>query len=92
MKLSDAVPAIKVDPKTYRITADGEDMICKPADCPPLARLENCSNLRGRQRPKKLKTIPAAPRNRLCAWPAGQQRTGYGNHSICCTASNVGVD
>jgi urease subunit alpha len=41
MKLNDALPAIKVDPKTYRVTADGGDMICKPADHLPLARLYN---------------------------------------------------
>ncbi|HTV35327.1 MAG TPA: urease subunit alpha [Xanthobacteraceae bacterium] len=41
MKFNDALPAIKVDPKTYRVTADGADMICKPAERLPLAKLYN---------------------------------------------------
>lgn len=38
MKLNDALPKITVDPKTYRVTADGEEIAVKPASKLPLAR------------------------------------------------------
>jgi urease subunit alpha len=36
--LNDALSAITIDPKTYRVRADGEDLICEPAKVVPLAR------------------------------------------------------
>jgi urease subunit alpha len=36
---NDALPAIEVDPETYRVTADGELCHCDPADRVPLGRL-----------------------------------------------------
>ncbi|KAL1915571.1 uncharacterized protein VTP21DRAFT_6695 [Calcarisporiella thermophila] len=37
MKLNDALPAMRVDPETYAVTADGADCECKPAMEVPLA-------------------------------------------------------
>jgi urease subunit alpha len=36
---NDALPAIEVDPETYRVTADGELCSCDPVDTVPLGRL-----------------------------------------------------
>jgi urease subunit alpha len=36
---NDALPAIEVDPETYRVTADGELCTCDPVDRVPLGRL-----------------------------------------------------
>ena len=36
---NDALPAIEVDPETYRVTADGELCTCEPVDRVPLGRL-----------------------------------------------------
>lgn len=41
MKLNDALPKITVDPKAYRVTADGEEIAVKPASKLPLARRYN---------------------------------------------------
>lgn len=41
MRLNDAMPAIEVDPETYRVTVDGQDVSCEPADRLPLAQLYN---------------------------------------------------
>ena len=38
MKLNSCLPAIKVDPETYRVTADGEVLTCKVAEELPLGR------------------------------------------------------
>uniref|UniRef100_A0A2P2PZG5 Urease domain-containing protein n=1 Tax=Rhizophora mucronata TaxID=61149 RepID=A0A2P2PZG5_RHIMU len=38
MKFNDALPDIKVDPETYRVTADGMDLICSAATLVPLSR------------------------------------------------------
>jgi urease subunit alpha len=38
MKLNDACPAITVDPETFRVTADGEPLVCEPLKALPLAR------------------------------------------------------
>ena len=38
MKLNDACPEIKVDPETYRVTADGAVLTCEPLDELPLAQ------------------------------------------------------
>jgi urease subunit alpha len=38
MKLNNATPAIEVDPETYRVTADGVDLVCAPAHRLPLAQ------------------------------------------------------
>lgn len=38
MKLNFATPEIKVDPETYRVTADGEVLECEPLDKLPLAQ------------------------------------------------------
>jgi urease subunit alpha len=35
---NDALPAIEVDPETYRVTADGEPCTCEPASHVPLGR------------------------------------------------------
>ena len=35
---NDALPAIEVDPETYRVTADGEPCTCEPVDRVPLGR------------------------------------------------------
>jgi urease subunit alpha len=41
MKLNDALPSIAVDPKSYRVTADGQELVCEPAKVLPLARRYN---------------------------------------------------
>ena len=38
MRLNDATPKIQVDPETYRVTADGEHLVCAPAERLPLAQ------------------------------------------------------
>src|SRR5207247_11141242 len=38
MKLNDATPAIRVDPETYTVTADGEALTSEPATVLPLAQ------------------------------------------------------
>jgi len=38
MKLNDAMPVIDVDPETYRVTADGVELTCEPAESLPLAQ------------------------------------------------------
>ncbi len=38
MKLNDALPVIDVDPETYRVTADGQELTCAPAQTLPLAQ------------------------------------------------------
>jgi urease subunit alpha len=38
MKLNDALPKISVNPKTYLVTADGEELICEPSSLVPLAQ------------------------------------------------------
>jgi urease subunit alpha len=38
MKLNDALPRITVDPETYRVTADGEELRSSPAKVLPLAQ------------------------------------------------------
>jgi urease subunit alpha len=38
MKWNDALPKITVDPETYRVTADGEHLVCEPAKTLPLAQ------------------------------------------------------
>ncbi|HIE92195.1 MAG TPA: urease subunit alpha, partial [Acidobacteria bacterium] len=38
MKLNDALPSISVDPETYVVTADGEELHAEPADVLPLAQ------------------------------------------------------
>lgn len=38
MKLNDATPDIDVDPETYRVTADGVELTCEPAEKLPLAQ------------------------------------------------------
>jgi len=38
MRLNDATPEIRVDPETYRVTADGEHLTCPPAKTLPLAQ------------------------------------------------------
>lgn len=38
MKLNDATPQISVDPETYRVTADGVELTCEPAEKLPLAQ------------------------------------------------------
>jgi urease subunit alpha len=38
MKLNDTLPKIMVDPETYRVTADGEDLTSVPAKVLPLAQ------------------------------------------------------
>jgi urease subunit alpha len=35
---NDATPEIEVDPETYRVTADGELLVCEPAKVLPLAQ------------------------------------------------------
>jgi urease subunit alpha len=35
---NDATPAIEVDPETYRVTADGELLVCEPATVLPMAQ------------------------------------------------------
>jgi len=38
MKMNDALPAMRVDPETYTVTADGEELRCEPASLLPLAQ------------------------------------------------------
>ena len=38
MKLNDAMPDIQVDPETYEVTADGQQLTCEPAERLPLAQ------------------------------------------------------
>jgi urease subunit alpha len=38
MKLNDATPKIEVDPETYHVSADGEHLVCLPAERLPLAQ------------------------------------------------------
>jgi urease subunit alpha len=38
MKWNDALPKITVDPETYRVTADGELLVCEPAKTLPLTQ------------------------------------------------------
>ncbi len=38
MKLNDATPDIRVDPETFKVTADGEHLTCEPMRVLPLAR------------------------------------------------------
>jgi urease subunit alpha len=38
MKLNDALPRISVDPESYRVTADGEELRSEPAKVLPLAQ------------------------------------------------------
>jgi urease subunit alpha len=38
MRLNDALPRISVDPETYIVTADGEELRCAPASVLPLAQ------------------------------------------------------
>ena len=38
LKLNDATPTIRVDPETYRVTADGVHMTCEPATSLPLTQ------------------------------------------------------
>jgi len=38
MKWNDATPKITVDPETYEVTADGEKLVCAPAQTLPLAQ------------------------------------------------------
>ena len=33
-----ATPKITVDPETYAVTADGEPLVCQPADVLPMAQ------------------------------------------------------
>lgn len=38
MKLNSALPKIEVDPKTYQVFADGEELSCQPVDYVPLGQ------------------------------------------------------
>jgi len=38
LKLNDATPVMHVDPETYTVTADGEELRCEPASVLPLAQ------------------------------------------------------
>jgi urease subunit alpha len=38
MVLNDATPVIEVDPETYDVTADGELLVCEPAEVLPMAQ------------------------------------------------------
>ncbi|MDT0194789.1 urease subunit alpha [Arthrobacter sp. AB6] len=38
LKYNDATPDIQVDPETYQVTVDGEDVTCDPADVLPMAQ------------------------------------------------------
>ena len=38
LKLNDATPKMRVDPETYIVTADGEELRCEPATELPLAQ------------------------------------------------------
>ena len=39
MRLNDLAPEIDVDPETYRVTVEGEEITCEPAEKLPLAQL-----------------------------------------------------
>ena len=41
MKLNGAMPTIEVDPRTYKVTVDGELASCEPATKLPLTQLYN---------------------------------------------------
>ena len=41
MILNDLAPEIEVDPETYKVRADGEELTCEPAAKLPLAQLYN---------------------------------------------------
>jgi urease subunit alpha len=38
MVLNDALPRIQIDPETYEVRADGELLICEPAQTLPMAQ------------------------------------------------------
>jgi urease subunit alpha len=38
MKLNDYMPNMEVDPETYEVRADGELLICEPAEELPMAQ------------------------------------------------------
>ncbi|WP_033881809.1 amidohydrolase family protein, partial [Bacillus subtilis] len=38
MKLNSALPKIEIDPKTYQVFADGEELSCQPVDYVPLGQ------------------------------------------------------
>ncbi|MUU71196.1 urease subunit alpha [Pseudarthrobacter sp. GA104] len=38
LKYNDATPDIQVDPETYQVTVDGEDVTCEPSDVLPMAQ------------------------------------------------------
>ncbi|MEE2521929.1 urease subunit alpha [Pseudarthrobacter sp. J75] len=38
LKFNDATPDIQVDPETYQVTVDGEDVTCEPSDELPMAQ------------------------------------------------------
>ena len=38
MVLNDATPVIEVDPETYGVRADGELLVCEPAEVLPMAQ------------------------------------------------------
>ena len=38
MVLNDATPVIEVDPETYDVHADGELLVCEPAEVLPMAQ------------------------------------------------------
>ena len=38
MVLNDATPVIEVDPETYDVRADGELLVCEPAEVLPMAQ------------------------------------------------------
>jgi urease subunit alpha len=38
MKLNDATPDLTIDPETYEVTADGDRLVCDPAEKLPLAQ------------------------------------------------------
>jgi urease subunit alpha len=38
LKYNDATPRIEVDPETYKVTVDGEDVTCEPSDVLPMAQ------------------------------------------------------
>ena len=38
MILNDATPVIEIDPETYDVRADGELLVCEPAEVLPMAQ------------------------------------------------------
>ncbi len=38
MILNDATPVIEIDPETYDVRADGELLVCEPAEVVPMAQ------------------------------------------------------